>query len=156
MVLSRARAQSVQRCLVDAGISASTLKAAGFGFSRPLAPNTTEENRARNRRVELKVLASAQEGPEHLHRIREVIAEWAARPDSQTKIERASSPTFVDHQMKKHRRAAKARLKKEKAPKTAAEKVKEMKEEHDKAIQIPLIKRFFESLRKMGNGEEGP
>ena len=51
--LSQARAQSVMAALVEQGIEAERLQAAGFGQSRPMADNDTEEGRARNRRVEL-------------------------------------------------------------------------------------------------------
>jgi outer membrane protein OmpA-like peptidoglycan-associated protein len=152
MALSRARAQAVSTYLANAGISASRLKAGAFGFSRPLAPNTTAENRARNRRVELTVLGSAETGVEHVHRIRKLIADWAARPDSQEKIEQASSPTFVEYQMKKHRQAAEAQSGAEKAPKTAAESTKE---EHEKVSENPVVKRFFEYLKKLGEEWEG-
>lgn len=51
--LSEQRAQAVVASLTQAGIAASRLQAAGFGQTKPLADNTTEEGRARNRRVEL-------------------------------------------------------------------------------------------------------
>ena len=51
--LSEARAQSVVASLTQAGIAASRLQAAGFGQTKPLAENTTEAGKAKNRRVEL-------------------------------------------------------------------------------------------------------
>lgn len=54
--LSRRRAQAVAQYLVDHGIVAERLEAEGFGPSRPVADNTTEQGRARNRRVEFKLL----------------------------------------------------------------------------------------------------
>jgi len=54
--LSQARAQSVVDYLVSHGVSASRLIAKGYGESRPVAFNNTEEGRAMNRRVEFKVL----------------------------------------------------------------------------------------------------
>ncbi len=51
--LSEGRAQAVVATLSQAGIAASRLQAAGFGQTKPLADNNTEENRAKNRRVEL-------------------------------------------------------------------------------------------------------
>ncbi len=150
MTLSRARAQAAGTYLVNAGISTDRLKASAFGLSRPLAPNTTAENRANNRRVELTVLGSAEGGVEHLHRIKKLIADWAARPEHQEKIERAASPTFVEYQMKKRRQATEAQRGAEKSSKTPAES---MKEEVEKVNENPVLKKFFDHLKKLG--EEG-
>ncbi len=54
--LSQARAQSVVNYLVSHGVDQSRLIAKGYGESRPVAFNNTEEGRAMNRRVEFKVL----------------------------------------------------------------------------------------------------
>ncbi len=51
--LSQRRAQSVMAALVQRGVPAGSLSAAGFGPDRPVADNRTEAGRARNRRVEL-------------------------------------------------------------------------------------------------------
>lgn len=51
--LSYRRAAAVVEWLVGKGIAADRLKAAGAGLMAPVAPNTTEEGRAKNRRVEL-------------------------------------------------------------------------------------------------------
>ncbi len=52
--LSTARAMSVVRYFHQAeGINAAQLAAVGHGEYRPLLPNTTPENRAKNRRVEI-------------------------------------------------------------------------------------------------------
>ncbi|MFA5940138.1 MAG: OmpA family protein [Sinimarinibacterium sp.] len=51
--LSEARAQSVVAALVARGIAADRLTPRGYGQTRPVAPNTTEDGRAANRRVEL-------------------------------------------------------------------------------------------------------
>lgn len=53
--LSLRRARAVVDYLTKAGVPASRLNANGFGESRPIAPNTTRANRARNRRIEFKV-----------------------------------------------------------------------------------------------------
>ena len=50
--LSSARAATVVRALIQNGVSAERLSSAGFGAGKPLAVNTTEANRAKNRRVE--------------------------------------------------------------------------------------------------------
>jgi outer membrane protein OmpA-like peptidoglycan-associated protein len=52
-LLSRERAEAVRAALVEQGIAAERLSAAGFGESRPMESNDTMEGRARNRRVEL-------------------------------------------------------------------------------------------------------
>lgn len=54
--LSQRRAQSVLDYLAAHGVDAARLSAQGYGESRPAVPNDTDENRERNRRVELKVL----------------------------------------------------------------------------------------------------
>lgn len=55
MVLSTARAQSVERYLLDAAVSPERIRAVGFGESKPLVPNDTRRNRARNRRIEFTI-----------------------------------------------------------------------------------------------------
>ncbi len=50
--LSALRATSVLRYLLGKGISPQRLTATGYADSEPLAPNTSEENMAKNRRVE--------------------------------------------------------------------------------------------------------
>ena len=55
-VLSQKRAESVVAYLVQKGIATIRLSAKGYGDSMPLVPNDTEENKAKNRRTELKVL----------------------------------------------------------------------------------------------------
>ncbi len=53
--LSRRRAQAVVDFLSQAGIDAGRLTAVGYGESRPLVPNDSDEDRARNRRIEFDV-----------------------------------------------------------------------------------------------------
>jgi len=53
MKLSLERAKSVMQYLVNKGVAQSRLAVRGFGFSRPVATNDTDEGRALNRRVEL-------------------------------------------------------------------------------------------------------
>jgi outer membrane protein OmpA-like peptidoglycan-associated protein len=51
--LSEKRAQAVVAWLTSHGVAAARLTARGFGASKPVADNTSEEGRAKNRRVEL-------------------------------------------------------------------------------------------------------
>jgi outer membrane protein OmpA-like peptidoglycan-associated protein len=54
--LSERRALSVKEFLVSSGIASSRIVADGYGETQPVASNDTAEGRARNRRVEIKVL----------------------------------------------------------------------------------------------------
>jgi OOP family OmpA-OmpF porin len=54
--LSERRAEAVTDHMTRLGISGSRLVPHGYGESRPVATNDTEEGRAQNRRVELNVL----------------------------------------------------------------------------------------------------
>ncbi len=54
--LSQGRTQAVVDYLISKGIDAGRLKAVGYGESRPVDTNDTEEGRARNRRVEFTII----------------------------------------------------------------------------------------------------
>lgn len=56
MTLSNRRAQSVADYLVESGIGADRLVTKGYGMSKPIVPNDSEENRAQNRRVEFQMI----------------------------------------------------------------------------------------------------
>jgi outer membrane protein OmpA-like peptidoglycan-associated protein len=62
MRLSADRARSVYEFLMGQGISNSRMRYQGFGPDNPVAPNDTETNRAKNRRVEV-VLTQAVKAP---------------------------------------------------------------------------------------------
>lgn len=51
--LSAQRALTVTRVLIEEGMPASMVFAAAFGAQQPIAPNTSEQARAQNRRVEM-------------------------------------------------------------------------------------------------------
>ncbi len=55
LTLSRARAESVTSYLERRGVDAERLSAAGYGESRPVASNSTDEGRAENRRVDFRI-----------------------------------------------------------------------------------------------------
>lgn len=54
--LSKDRAAAVVRYLVSKGIKRSRLESEGFGPNKPIASNETAEGRAKNRRVEFKII----------------------------------------------------------------------------------------------------
>jgi len=55
--LSENRARIITNYLVNKGIPESRLRHAGYGSSKPAAPNDTEDNKRKNRRVEFVVLS---------------------------------------------------------------------------------------------------
>jgi OOP family OmpA-OmpF porin len=61
--LSQARAASAMAYLVEKGIAARRMRSAGYGETRPLASNETDEGRERNRRVELNIRAPSGDKP---------------------------------------------------------------------------------------------
>jgi len=56
MKLSQKRAEAVKAYLVEHGIDASRLSTVGYGKTKPIADNNTAEGKAKNRRIEFKVL----------------------------------------------------------------------------------------------------
>jgi VWFA-related protein len=54
--LSEARAGAVLTALIQMGVPQAQLRAVGFGETKPLAANDTEENRRRNRRTEFAIV----------------------------------------------------------------------------------------------------
>ncbi|HQD35445.1 MAG TPA: OmpA family protein, partial [Bacteroidales bacterium] len=55
--LSKRRAQAVVDYLINKGIDSKRLITKGYGFTKPVATNLTEEGRQLNRRVEFKILS---------------------------------------------------------------------------------------------------
>ncbi len=58
LVLSERRAVQVVRYLVDAGIAPDRLVARGYGETQPFVPNTSPENKRRNRRIAFVVMGN--------------------------------------------------------------------------------------------------
>jgi cytochrome c oxidase subunit 2 len=56
LALSSSRAAAVAKYLADRGISAGRLKPRGYGDTKPLVPNDSSENMAKNRRTEFTIL----------------------------------------------------------------------------------------------------
>lgn len=56
--LSTVRASSVVRLFIENGVKKERLSAVGYGDTRPLAPNDSIQDRQRNRRVEVVIMAA--------------------------------------------------------------------------------------------------
>jgi outer membrane protein OmpA-like peptidoglycan-associated protein len=67
LTLSRRRAETVRQALIDQGVSPARLVADGYGEAYPVAPNDSDANRQRNRRVEIVILDPG-EAPETARR----------------------------------------------------------------------------------------
>jgi outer membrane protein OmpA-like peptidoglycan-associated protein len=61
--LSERRARSVAAYMVDKGIDARRLVAVGYGDKKPVAPNDTRANRAKNRRIDLAIAVRSAPTP---------------------------------------------------------------------------------------------
>jgi len=59
--LSERRARSVSDYLASHGVQSARLATRGFGESQPIATNATEEGRAANRRVEIRIVPITQQ-----------------------------------------------------------------------------------------------
>jgi outer membrane protein OmpA-like peptidoglycan-associated protein len=53
--LSQRRADSVRQQLISMGIASERMEAEGYGSQHPVADNATEEGRAKNRRIALRI-----------------------------------------------------------------------------------------------------
>ncbi len=58
--LSRRRAESVSNFLVSRGVARARIESLGYGEQYPIADNTTEDGRAQNRRVEIRITPITQ------------------------------------------------------------------------------------------------
>ena len=54
-LLSEKRAAAIKKYFTDKGIEQSRLIATGYGFEKPMVPNTNAANKAKTRRVELNM-----------------------------------------------------------------------------------------------------
>jgi len=57
---SLARAEAVKAYLVQRGIEGARIQTVGHGADLPLADNTTEDGRRKNRRIEFHILDAGQ------------------------------------------------------------------------------------------------
>jgi outer membrane protein OmpA-like peptidoglycan-associated protein len=58
LLLSEKRAESVKNYLISKGISSDRLESKGYGETKPIATNQTEEGRQLNRRTEFFIISS--------------------------------------------------------------------------------------------------
>ncbi len=56
MKLSQDRADAVRNYLIRKGISAERVTAKGYGDTEPVADNSTDEGKAKNRRTEVRII----------------------------------------------------------------------------------------------------
>jgi chemotaxis protein MotB len=58
-VLSQKRADAVMQYLITQGVKPDMVSAKGYGAAQPIAPNTTPQGRAQNRRVEITLAGAS-------------------------------------------------------------------------------------------------
>lgn len=56
LTLSENRAKAVANVLIQGGVKQDKVSYRGYGPDKPIVPNTSEENRSKNRRVEIKLI----------------------------------------------------------------------------------------------------
>jgi OOP family OmpA-OmpF porin len=56
LILSQNRSESVMNYLIKKGLDPKRVQAKGYGEYKPIVPNTTPSNKAKNRRTEVRVL----------------------------------------------------------------------------------------------------
>ena len=56
IILSENRAEAIKKMLIQYGIKKNRVKTKGFGSSKPLVKNISEDDKKKNRRVEFTVL----------------------------------------------------------------------------------------------------
>ncbi len=92
--LSRRRALSVMQELYSRGVRLSQMSTVAVGKTQPVAPNRTDEGRARNRRVEFMISASEQANLTLVSK-RRIIAEWLTVDQAEQPMEKVSVPLAV-------------------------------------------------------------
>ncbi|MEK6586059.1 MAG: OmpA family protein [Nitrospirota bacterium] len=60
--LSRTRAEHISQVLINGGLEADRVKAAGYADSKPIATNETDKGRSKNRRMEIVMTQTAESG----------------------------------------------------------------------------------------------
>jgi outer membrane protein OmpA-like peptidoglycan-associated protein len=95
MKLSQERTEAVVEYLVGQGIDPSRLEAKGFGESEPLVENDSRENKAKNRRVEFKILT--QDAPKRVKRkMKEAAKKANEKAESEAAAPEAAAPETAE------------------------------------------------------------
>ena len=80
--LSRRRAAGVMQALIERGCNPAQMSTVAVGKMQPIAPNSTDEGRARNRRVEFMISASEQANLALVSKRRIVLEFLAVNPNA--------------------------------------------------------------------------
>lgn len=89
--LSKARAAGIVRYLIEqGGMDSAQLSAVGYGSSRPVASNATDEGRKKNRRIE--VVMYSPEDKLQAQPVKEMVSESRSNPDQSTYSQMGMAP----------------------------------------------------------------
>ena len=116
--LSDARAKAVMKYLVDHGIEKERLTAKGYGSSKPIADNATEEGKEKNRRVEFNIIEQAV--TQKKVEIDTKTGKEKVVEEKQSVVTKEAPPTPAEIEAAKKAEAAKAAAEKKAAPKAPA------------------------------------
>jgi OOP family OmpA-OmpF porin len=84
-ILSGSRAEAVRKALIKRGVKENLLVAKGFGQENPLVENDSDANKAKNRRVQFKIIEKAEVAPKSEQK-------EGATPDAKPADPKAAAP----------------------------------------------------------------
>ena len=138
--LSRDRAAAVRTYLISKGISPSRLVSQGYGDSRPIASNDTDDGRALNRRVNFRIT----KGPQEIF----VIENRIPSSDKEERAKQPTPPQVIKRGITNTKEEPKEKPKKEPKEEPKEESKEEPKVEIEKDLSTTAVKKSPQVIKK--------